>query len=165
MGRYHAARFRRESPMDTELAIYAGTARRGNQQPTPRCSRRLFRPTKLNLFRPAKQISGSRNNVGHDLGIVNDESLFLAIVQVVQILVIHPEQVQHGGLIVVSFHNVFGGTMAHVIGVAVSDTTFDSSASQPSAKALPVMVATALRKIGSAASLPSKCHIASPRFR
>ena len=45
MERFHAALFRREAPIDTDLAIRAGTARRGKQKPTLGSSRRSFRPT------------------------------------------------------------------------------------------------------------------------
>ena len=92
------------------------------------------------------------NSLGHDfaddLGIVmSDESFRLPISEEVEILEIHAEQVQDGGLVVVCLDDVFGSSVTDLVGVSVGHASANAAAGKPHAEALPVVIAATFDRI------------------
>ena len=92
------------------------------------------------------------NSLGHDfaddLGIVmSDESYRLPISEEVEILEIHAEQVQDGGLVVVCLDDVFGSSVTDLVGVSVGHASANAAAGKPHAEALPVVIAATFDRI------------------
>src|SRR5690606_27423491 len=72
------------------------------------------------------------------------DDLLLTIVLIYQLLIINAEQMQQGRLVVVGCHNILDGLMTEFIGAAVRHAAANTTAGQPDAETLSVVIAAGL---------------------
>ena len=58
-----------------------------------------------------------------------------------QFFVVYPEEVEHCGMEVMDMNDILNGIISQLIGVAVTNPAFDSTASHPHRKSLDVVIA------------------------
>src|SRR5687768_15035836 len=88
-----------------------------------------------------RRSSQSNQNFLNHLARHISQPITPAIVKVSQLLVVHAEQVKHGGVQVVNAHAIDHRLVANLIRLTVTGTTFDTGAGHPRHETVWVMVA------------------------
>src|SRR4051812_8037540 len=112
-------------------------------------NRRKAREQRKRRSRKPPLLCGLLSNIGTVVGqdffydaawFAVGDSFFLAVVVVKEFGVIEAEEVEQGGVIIVRTHGVNDGFVPEFVGFAVGHAAFDSTAGEPGAKALAIMV-------------------------